>query len=129
MIQRYGEYMYSQNIIKKIFHLQINESIMEKSFTTIEQYVIDAVQKRREELGMTPNELSLEIGISRGVIGKIENSEKRDKYNLNQLNEIAKVLKCKVADFLPDPYVEEDCLEEYHEIREERLKRKKNPKS
>lgn len=120
--------MYYQNIIKKIFYLQINESIMEKSFTTIEQYVIDAVQKRREELGMTPNELSLEIGISRGVIGKIENSEKRDKYNLNQLNEIAKVLKCKVADFLPDPYVEEDCLEEYHEIREERLKRKKNPK-
>ena len=102
---------------------------MDKNHTTIELYIIEAFKKKREELKINPNKLSKEIGLDRTLVRSVENLQSGSKYNFNQLNEIAKVLKCKVADFLPDPYVEEDCLEEYHEIREERLKRKKNPKS
>ena len=36
---------------------------MNKTHTTIETYIIEAVKKRREELGINPNKLSLEIGL------------------------------------------------------------------
>ena len=38
------------------------------------------------------------------------------KYNLNQLNELAKIFKCSIADFMPSPYVETDTIEEYMDL-------------
>lgn len=60
------------------------------------------------------------IGLNRNFVYKIVPLEYREKYTPYQLNEIAKVLNCKIADFFPVPYLEEDCIEEYHEIREQR---------
>lgn len=98
---------------------------MDEEYTTIERYVINAVKKKRLECGMNPTRLSLEIGLSSSVIGKIENYESGCKYNLNQLNEIAKVLNCNISDFLPDSYVKADCIEEYQIIREKRKQKRK----
>lgn len=42
------------------------------------------------------------------------------KYNSNHLNELAKILDCSISDFYPPRFVEENCIEEYHEIRERR---------
>ena len=38
------------------------------------------------------------------------------KYNLNQLNELAKIFKCSIADFMPSPYVKADTIEEYMDL-------------
>lgn len=76
------------------------------------------------ELDINPNQLSLEIGLDRSFVGKVENLNLGNKYSSNHLHEIARVLKCKMSDFFPDPCLEEDCIEEYHEIREANIKRK-----
>lgn len=95
---------------------------MNKTHTTIELYIIEAVRKRREELEINPTRLALEIGIVRDFVRKTEDYTRGYKYNSNHLNELAKVLKCRISDFYPASYLEEDCIEEYHEIRERRRK-------
>ena len=109
-----------QNIIRKIFYLQTNKEVMKKNLTSIDLFIIDAVKKRRETLNITPNKLSVMIGLNRNFIYRIETLEYKEKYTPHHLNEIAKVLNCKIADFFPMPYLEQDCIEEYHEIRERR---------
>ena len=93
---------------------------MNKTHTTIELYIIEAVRKRREELKISPNKLSLEIGLVRNFVKCTEDYTRGYKYNSNHLNELAKVLNCSISDFYPPKYVEENCIEEYHEIREQR---------
>ena len=93
---------------------------MIKNLTSIDLFIIDAVKKRREALNITPNKLSVMIGLNRNFIYRIETLEYKEKYTPHHLNEIAKVLDCSIADFYPPRYVEENCIEEYHEIRERR---------
>ena len=93
---------------------------MIKEHTAIERYIIEAVKKKRLEAGINPTKLSLELGLVANFVGCIENYIKGYKYNSNHLNELAKILNCKISDFYPEKYVEENCIEEYHEIRERR---------
>lgn len=70
--------------------------------TKIELYIIQQVRELREQRGMTQMELSLRLGKGVGFIGDIEAPSKKAKYNINHLNEIAKVFECSPKDFWPD---------------------------
>lgn len=70
--------------------------------TNIEQYVIDQVKKRRMELKISQVALADYINVSKGFIGNVEVPKNDYKYNLNHLNEIAKVLHCSIRDFFPE---------------------------
>ncbi len=70
--------------------------------TKIEQYVIDAVRKMRREKGISQRELAYRMDVSVSFIGEVESGRTRAKYNLNHLNEIAKILGCSPRDLLPD---------------------------
>jgi len=70
--------------------------------TDIEKYVISEVRKRRISMGISQKELAYLLEMSVGFIGNIENPRYRAKYNLNHLNELAKILKCSPKDFLPE---------------------------
>jgi len=79
---------------------------MAKSLLTpIEQYVVSAVKKKREEKGYSQKELSYLLETSIGFIGNIENPKQRAKYNLNHINELAKIFKCSPREFLPEKNV------------------------
>ena len=93
---------------------------MNQTHTTIEVYIIEAVKKRRKELGISPNKLALEIGLVRDFVRKTEDYTRGYKYNSNHLNELAKILDCSISDFYPPKYIGENCVGEYHEIRERR---------
>lgn len=93
---------------------------MNKTHTTIELYIIEAVKKRRLKMNINPHRLSLELGIVHDFVRKTESYTLGYKYNFNHLNELAKILDCSIADFYPPKYVEANCIEEYHEIRERR---------
>ncbi len=83
--------------------LFVQTQIMALKFqTSIEQYVIDAVRKKRIEKGISQRELAYMLDVSVGFIGDIENPKYRAKYNLNHLNELAKILECSPKDFLPE---------------------------
>lgn len=71
------------------------------NISDIEQYVIDKVKQTREEAGMSQADLAAHLDVSYGFIGNIENPKRRDKYNLNHINKLAKIFKCSLCDFLP----------------------------
>lgn len=70
--------------------------------TAIEQYVIDVVRNKRMEKGWSQKELAYRMEVSIGFIGDVENPKYRAKYNLNHINELAKVFECSPKDFLPN---------------------------
>lgn len=69
--------------------------------TEIELYVIASIKKKRLEAGMSQAKLALEMNVSYGFIGQVENPKRRAKYNLNHINKAATIFKCSFADFFP----------------------------
>ena len=70
--------------------------------TKIEQYVIDRVRDRRNQLGLTQDDLAIQSGYSSGFIATVEAGKKEKKYNLNNLLAFAKAMKCSPRVFLPE---------------------------
>ena len=66
----------------------------------IDLFVIQKVIEKREARDMTQEALSIALNYSMSYINKFENGKK--KFNISNLNEIAKVLKCTHKDFLPE---------------------------
>ncbi len=66
----------------------------------IDIYVINAVRKRRETLGISQEALSYRIGRCGSFIGNIESGTR--KYSILHLNLIALELKCSIRDFFPE---------------------------
>jgi transcriptional regulator with XRE-family HTH domain len=68
----------------------------------IEQYVINIVREKRIEKKISQRELAYSLDVSIGFIGDVENPKYRAKYNLNHINELAKIFKCSPKDFLQE---------------------------
>lgn len=69
--------------------------------TAIETFVIEKVKELRIREGLSQAALADCLNLSKGFIGDVENPKLRAKYNLNHLNEIAKILNCSISDFFP----------------------------
>ena len=67
----------------------------------IDTYVIEKVKEKRIERGMSQSQLAFELEVSNGFIGMVESGKYRQKYSLSQINKIAKILDCSLADLLP----------------------------
>ena len=70
--------------------------------TAIEQYVIDKVREIRKERGLSQRDIAYQIDIDQSFLAAVESPKGRAKYNLNHLNDLAKLFKCSPRDFLPD---------------------------
>ena len=70
--------------------------------TKIEEYIINKVREMRIANGLTQMALSQKIGMSSSFVSHVESTKRRAKYNINHLNEIAKVFSCSPKDFWPD---------------------------
>lgn len=70
--------------------------------TPIEQYVIDKVRDMRKERGLSQRDIAYEIDIDQSFLAAVESPKGRAKYNINHLNDLAKLFKCSPKDFLPD---------------------------
>lgn len=94
----------------------IQENTEKKMKTEIELFVINKVKEYRIAAKLSKRKLSLELRLNHNYVARAESSKYDTKYNLNHLNELAKVLGCSVADFMPTPFVKQDTIEEYLEI-------------
>jgi transcriptional regulator with XRE-family HTH domain len=74
----------------------------EKEHSEIEQFVINSVRQKRTENGMSQRELASLLGLSASFLADIETPKSRAKYNLNHINELAKIFDCSPKDFLPE---------------------------
>lgn len=68
----------------------------------IEIIIIQRVKTKRMEKGLSQAALADYLDVSRGFIGDVENPRSRAKYNINHINNIAKVLGCSIYDLLPE---------------------------
>ncbi len=70
--------------------------------TEVDKYIIEKVKERRLKKGISQSQLAFELGYTtKSYIQKIESGKEGKKYNIAQLNEIAKILECSPRDFLP----------------------------
>lgn len=68
----------------------------------IEQYIIQKVKEKRLAMGLSQLALSQKLEMNDSFISHVESPNRRAKYNINHLNELAKVLKCSPKDFWPE---------------------------
>ncbi len=52
--------------------------------------------------GFSQMALSQKIGMSSSFVSHVESTKRRAKYNINHLNELAKIFECSPKDFWPD---------------------------
>lgn len=70
--------------------------------TPLEAYIVDIVKEKRKERNLKQEDLAKFLGVSVGYIGQIESKKLKSMYSHQQLNELAKYLKCSPKDFMPD---------------------------
>lgn len=99
--------------------LKVNKLETKLQATEVEIYIINKVMEYRVAANYSKTRLSLELRLSGAYVRKIENPSCKEKYNVNLLNEAAKILGCRMADFMPDPFVQSDTIEEYMNLHPE----------
>lgn len=87
--------------------------------TEVEIYIINKVMEYRVAANYSKRKLALELRLSESYVRQIENPNCTQKYNVNLLNEAAKILGCRMADFMPDPFLQGDSIEEYMNLHPE----------
>jgi len=70
--------------------------------TNIELYIIKEVKKRRIAKGFSQFTLSEKLNMNSSFVSHVESTNRRAKYNLNHLNELAIALECSPKDFWPE---------------------------
>lgn len=68
----------------------------------IELYIIKDILKRRKKFKYSQQYIADCLNVSRSFIKNIENPVDRAAYNVDHLNELAKVFKCSPKDFWPE---------------------------
>lgn len=89
---------------------------MQAKTTEIETYIINKVKEYRLKAGISQRELGRELNLSPAYVFRAESPKYGTKYTHNQLNELAKLFGCRVADFMPNPFVKTDCMEEFMQL-------------
>ncbi len=73
-----------------------------KKISKLEQHVIDTVLAIRTEKGISQDDIAEALSVTRAHIGNIESPKTRSKYKLGHLNELAKCLRVRIWDLLPE---------------------------
>lgn len=70
--------------------------------TEMDQHIINAIKKKREDAGLSQETLSERLGFkSNGFVGQVESARSEKKYNSNHINKAALIFECSPRDFLP----------------------------
>jgi len=68
----------------------------------VDWYIVNRVKEKRILENLTQEDIALQLNVSTGFIGHVESPNFRAKYNATHLNELAKLFKCSIKDFLPE---------------------------
>jgi transcriptional regulator with XRE-family HTH domain len=67
----------------------------------VDKYAIDKVREKRQQKGISQSQLAFELDMSTSFIAMIESGKYDKKYNVQHLNDIARILECSPKDFQP----------------------------
>ena len=80
-------------------HAYFDGQMVPKS--TVDKYVIERVREQRIAKGFSQSQLAFELDVSTGFIAMVESGKYPQKYNVNHLNDIARIFECSPKDFMP----------------------------
>lgn len=86
----------------KVACIQNCQMISKPHATKLDIYIINEVKALRQEHEMTQNDLSQALNMADSFVSNVESLKRREKYNVNHLNQLAKIFKCSPRDFLPE---------------------------
>ena len=73
--------------------------------SAIELYIVQKVKEQRKKRKMSQRYLADCLNVSQSFIRNIENENDDTAYNIDHLNEIAKIFDCSIRDFFPEQYL------------------------
>ena len=73
--------------------------------SAIELYIVQKVKELRKKRKMSQRYLADCLNVSQSFIRNIENENDDTAYNIDHLNEIAKIFDCSIRDFSPEKYL------------------------
>ena len=73
--------------------------------SAIELYIVQKVKEQRKKRKMSQRYLADCFNVSQSFIRNIENENDDTAYNIDHLNEIAKIFDCSIRDFFPEKYL------------------------
>ena len=73
--------------------------------SAIELYIVQKVKEQRKKRKMSQRYLADFLNVSQSFIRNIENENDDTAYNIDHLNEIAKIFDCSIRDFFPEKYL------------------------
>ena len=73
--------------------------------SAIELYIVQKVKEQRKKRKMSQRYLADCLNVSQSFIRNIENENDDTAYNIDHLNEIAKIFDCSIRDFFPVKYL------------------------
>lgn len=73
----------------------------QEMISKVDKYVIEKVREKRHQKGLSQSQLAFELDMATSFIAMIESGKYDKKYNVQHLNEIAKILECSPKDFQP----------------------------
>ena len=73
--------------------------------SALELYIVQKVKEQRKKRKMSQRYLADCLNVSQSFIRNIENENDDTAYNIDHLNEIAKIFDCSIRDFFPEKYL------------------------
>ena len=73
--------------------------------SAIELYIVQKVKEQRKKRKMSQRYLADCLNVSQSFIRNIENENDDTAYNIDHLNEIAKIFDCSIRDFFLEKYL------------------------
>lgn len=70
--------------------------------TKLDRYIIEKVKEKRLNANLSQIALSQLLGMNDSFVGHVETPMRRAKYNINHVNELAKVFKCSLWELVPE---------------------------
>ena len=67
--------------------------------------IVQKVKEQRKKRKMSQRYLADCLNVSQSFIRNIENENDDTAYNIDHLNEIAKIFDCSIRDFFPEKYL------------------------
>jgi transcriptional regulator with XRE-family HTH domain len=76
----------------------------------LDWFLINKVRELRKARNLSQVALSVAMGLSEGVVGKIENPRNRAKYNIRHFTLLINALKCSPCDLIPEVPLKNDKI-------------------
>jgi transcriptional regulator with XRE-family HTH domain len=83
---------------------------IEVVISEIDFYLINRVRELRVSVNLSQAKLAILMGLTKGVIGKIENPRERAKYSIRHITLLAKAFRCSPQDLLPEKPLKNDMI-------------------